>query len=240
VAPQSGNQSLIVNAPAQFGNAQAKVKYLAKPGDAFQVGGFVFQTSNVGGAVQLIFLDMNGAQISSISAGTSTTGAWTQVSATGVAPANTVSAQLFCIVGGASGGIAKFDNVSAVLQLTPFQLTPVSTSGTPTSTTGLCTQSGTSTTILVAGSTWQFGSGQINYNSGSVNPGAFGTYYVYIDDPAYSGGAVTYAATTTPAVCNAATGRMVFGTITTSGAGGAVSTGGGSGGGGPRGKALLA
>jgi hypothetical protein len=239
VSPQSGNQSLIVNAPAQFGNAQSAQKYACKAGDAFQVAGFIMQASNVGSAIQLIFFNAAGAQISSVSAGTSATGAWTFVSGTGVAPVNTVYAQLFCIISGVSGGIGKFDNIFAVRQLTPFELTPISTSGTPTSTTGLCTQSGSTTTINIAASTWQFGSGQINYNGGTINPGFFGKFYIFADDPSYSGGAITYQITITPSVCNAATGRIVFGSIITVSGGGAVSQGGGSGGGGPLGKGDL-
>jgi hypothetical protein len=239
-APQSGTQSLIVNAPAQFGNAQSAQKYACKQGDAFQVAGFIMQASNVGSAIQLIFFNAANTQISSISAGTSATGAWTFVSGTGVAPANTVYAQLFCIISGVSGGIGKFDNIFAVRQLTPFELTPISTSGTPTSTTGLCTQSGSTTTINIAASTWQFGSGQISYNSGTINPGFFGKFYIFGDDPAYAGGAIAYQITITPSVVNAATGRILFGSIqTVSGSSGAVSQGGGSGGGGPLGKGSL-
>lgn len=91
------------------------------------------------------------------------------------------------------------------------------------------TQSGTSTTILVASNTIQFGAGQKSYNSGSVNPGTYGTWYVYGDDPTFAGGAVTYQATSTPSVLTAADGRIYFGSITTvSGGSGTGSGGGGS------------
>lgn len=91
------------------------------------------------------------------------------------------------------------------------------------------TQSGTSTTILVAASTVQWGAGQKSYNSGSVNPGTYGTWYVYGDDPTFAGGAITFQATSTPSVLTAADGRIYFGSITTaSGGSGSGSGGGGS------------
>lgn len=234
------NQSLIVNASAQFGFAMSARKFSSKQGDAWRISGEVFQVSNVGTAVVLVFLDKTGTQIgTSIVATTAATGTWTFVSATGISPANCVAVQLYCDITGVSGGIGKFDFVTCTRQLTSFELTPTSTSGTPTATTGFCTQSGVSTTILVGASTWQFGDGQVSYNSGSVNPGSLGAWYVYADDPGYAGGAVTYLATATPSDVNASNGRLFFGKITTVGGGGAVSTGGGSGGGGPAGKGSL-
>jgi hypothetical protein len=133
----------------------------------------------------------------------------------------------------------RFDDLMCVLQQTPFELTPTSTTGAPTTTTNPLSQSGTSTTILVASSTFQFGDGTVAYNSGSVNPGSYGTWHVYADDPTYSGGAVTYVATATPSNTVANPGRVYFGRIVTAGGGGATGTGGGTGGGGPRGKGDL-
>jgi hypothetical protein len=238
-SPQSGTQSLIVNASVQFGNANAVRQYQAKPGDAFRVSGYIKQASNVTPAIALNFFDSGGALLSGIIAQTSATGAWTGVQATGVAPAGTVSARLYCIIQGVGGGTATFDGVFCCRQLTAFELTPVSTSGTPTTTSSLCTQSGTSKTINIAASTFQFGDGTVSYNSGSVTPATYGNWYVYADDPAYAGGAVTYVATATPSDCNAGNGRLVFGAITTAAGGGGTSVGGGSGGGGPLGKGKL-
>jgi hypothetical protein len=236
VSPQSGSQSLIVNASVQFGNANAVRLYQVKPGDAFRVSGYIKQASNVSPAISLLFLDASGAQLGGINASVTATGAWTGTQGTGVAPAGTVSARLYCIIAGTSGGIATFDGVFCCRQLTAFELTPVSTSGTPTVNTPICTQSGTSKTINVAASTFQFGDGQVSYNSGSVTPGAYGTFYIYADDPAYAGGAVTYVATTNAPDVNANNGRLFFGKITTAGGGGGTSTGAGSGGGGATGK----
>ena len=93
------------------------------------------------------------------------------------------------------------------------------------STTSL-TQSGTTTTIDVGAGTYYLGGVTVNVNSGSVNPGAYGTYYVYFDDPGYAGGAVTYQASTSILDTTKALGRFYVGVITT------ASGGGGSGGGG--------
>ena len=143
-----------------------------------------------------------------------------------------MSARLVVQSEAASGGTVEFDSIVASRSLTSFELTPTSTSGTPISATGLCTQSGTSKTISVAASTWQFGSGQVSYNSGSVTPATFGTWYVYADDPGFAGGTVTYIATSTPSTVNANNGRLYFGVITTVSGSSTVSTGGGTGGGG--------
>lgn len=86
-------------------------------------------------------------------------------------------------------------------------------------------QSGATTTILIAASTAQYGDGTVTYTSGSVNPGSVGTYYIYADDPTFAGGAVTYQVSPSKPTLTAGNGRVVFGQITT------VSGGGGSGGG---------
>lgn len=88
------------------------------------------------------------------------------------------------------------------------------------------TQSGTTTTINVGAGTFYLGNITVNANSGSVNPGSYGTYYVYFDDPGYASGAQTYQATTDVKVLGQAPYRFYVGKITT------VSGGGGSGGGG--------
>ena len=99
--------------------------------------------------------------------------------------------------------------------------------------TGFLTQSGTTTNILVAASTWKAGDLTVNYNSGSVDPGSFGTWFVYIDDPFWQGGAAIYKATATAVTTRAALGRLSIGSITT------VAGGGGSGGGGGGGTCVL-
>lgn len=90
------------------------------------------------------------------------------------------------------------------------------------------TQSGTTKTINVNAGTFYLGNIVLNYSSGSVTPATYGKWYVYFDNPGYTGGAVTFQATTDPLVTSQAPGRFYVGTITTASGGGG---GGGSGGG---------
>lgn len=129
---------------------------------------------------------------------------------------------------GGGRGFVALDANSRLSSTT--HLTANNASNTPT-TSNLCTQSGTSTLILVASFVMQYPFGTVNYNSGSVDPGAFGTYYIYADDPTYAGGAVAYLASTANPNITSAEGRIFLGKLTTSGGGGGGS--GGSGGGGP-------
>lgn len=242
--PQSGSQSITIQSNGtQFAGLIGNQTFACQPGDAFQISGWIFQNSTSdAGVIQLIFFDNAGLFISAIStpAAGGGSGTWTFTQASGVAPAATVFAQIKIAIGlpGVTDAVS-FDNISVVRQLTAYDLTPTSTSGTPTATSGLVTQSGTSTTLLIAANTMQYGDGQVTYNSGSVNPGSLGKWYVYADDPSYSGGAVTYVATASPSVCNAGNGRVTFGSIQSVGGGGAVSIGGGTGGGGPLSKGSL-
>jgi hypothetical protein len=91
------------------------------------------------------------------------------------------------------------------------------------------TQQGTSTQINVAASLWKAGNQTINYNSGSVNPGSYGKFYVYADDPARAGGSVIFVATSNVSDITAADARVYFGVITTAAGGGGTGSGGGGG-----------
>lgn len=91
-------------------------------------------------------------------------------------------------------------------------------------------QSGTSTAINVASSTFYIGDLTLVTNPGSVDPGSYGTWFVFHDDPNLQGGNVTYQVTSDVTVLGRSYSRFVDGKITTSGAGGG--SGGGSGGGG--------
>lgn len=90
------------------------------------------------------------------------------------------------------------------------------------------TDAGSTASIAIAAFTQYFDFGSVSYNSGSITGKSFSTkYYVYADDANYSGGAVTYAATTTYTAA-IAPGRNFVGYITTpaDGAGGTSGTGG--------------
>lgn len=91
---------------------------------------------------------------------------------------------------------------------------------------------GITTVISITAFSVQYGFGTLSYNSGSVDPGAFGKYGVYFDDPLYSGGAVTFHADTAASVLTATDSRIVAGYITTSAGISRSGTGGGNGGGG--------
>ncbi len=103
---------------------------------------------------------------------------------------------------------------------------PPAVSASATSASGL-SQSGTTTTINVGASTFYLGNITLNASAGSVNPGAYGTYYVYFDDPGYGGGAVTYQASSSILDTTKAPFRFYLGSLTT------ASGGGGGGGVGP-------
>jgi hypothetical protein len=110
-----------------------------------------------------------------------------------------------------------------------FRNNPVNSNGQFTGANPL-SQSGGANTILIAASSIRFGDGVVSYSSGSVNPGSLGKWYVYADDPAFTGGTVTYQATSDVSILNGGNGRVGFGVITTTSGGSAVGTGGGGGG----------
>ncbi|MCX2780428.1 hypothetical protein [Microbulbifer thermotolerans] len=92
----------------------------------------------------------------------------------------------------------------------------------PTSSAVLsASDAGSSAKINIAAHTVQYGGFTVNYNSGSISGLSYGTkYYVYVDDPDYSGGSVTYQVTTEIWQLAAGIGRRAIGTITTPTSGG--------------------
>lgn len=129
------------------------------------------------------------------------------------------------LTGGKRGAIALDTNNRLA---NSFRANPVNVSNTPTSATVLSNTGGASTLISVAASTAQFGTGTISYNSGSVDPGVTGTFFIFADDPTFAGGAVTYQFSTSAPNQTASDSRVNFGKITTSAV---ASTGGGNTGG---------
>jgi hypothetical protein len=109
-----------------------------------------------------------------------------------------------------------------------FGNNPVNANGILTGSNPL-TQSGGTSTILVAACVIQFGDGQVSYNSGSVTPSGLGTWLVYCIDPAFTGGSVVFLATQSEHIKTSNNGIVTFGTITTVSGGGGTGTGGGSG-----------
>lgn len=109
-----------------------------------------------------------------------------------------------------------------------FRNNPTNVNGYFTGSNPL-SQSGTSTTINVGSSAIQYGDGQVSYNSGSVNPGSYGTWIVYCIDLSFAGGSVVYLATTTKSTLTSSNGVVFFGQISTSSGGGGLGIGGGGG-----------
>lgn len=119
-----------------------------------------------------------------------------------------------------TAGIGSIVSTLPTNSNSPVNINATLTGGSP------LTQSGTSTQINVAAFTLQFGFGTLSYNSGSVDPGVYGSFYVYFDDGTYAGGAVTYHTSTTGPTLTGAESRFFLGSIKTTAGGG----GGGSGG----------
>lgn len=129
-----------------------------------------------------------------------------------------------------AGAGRAFNALNAASQLAgSFHNNPVNVQSTYTGPNPI-TQAGTTKTINIGASTQQFGDGKVSYNSGSVTPSLYGTYYIYADDPSFLGGSVIYVATLNAADLTAANGRVYFGVIITKATGGGTGTGGGGGG----------
>lgn len=130
----------------------------------------------------------------------------------------------------ATGATRAYSALNAQSQLAgSFHNNPVNVQSTYTGPNPI-TQAGTTKTINIGASTQQFGDGRVSYNSGSITPSLYGTYFIYADDPSYQGGSVIYVATLNAADLTAANGRVYFGVITTKATGGGTGTGGGGGG----------
>lgn len=220
---QSGNRSLKIVTTTQFGGAITTRKFRVQPNNRYSISGYAKSDGTVAN-LQLAFLDASGNYISGLQISTSST-SWTFLATTGIAPANAVSAEAYLSDNSVGGGTCYFDNISVTRGLDSSYLQVPLNAQYSFTASGILTQSGTSTTISVSAFTIQYGFGQVSYSSGSVDPGSYGTFYVYCDDPTYSGGAMVFHATTSVPTLTAAEGRILLGTITT------VNTGGGSGGG---------
>lgn len=96
--------------------------------------------------------------------------------------------------------MVNFGNVSSVQSVEPLS----ATAGEATAD------------IAIAAHTLHTDFGNVAYNSGAIVGLPLNTtHYVYADDPNYSGGAVTYVATTSRPMIPASSGRYFVGVITT-------------------------
>ena len=109
-----------------------------------------------------------------------------------------------------------------------FYNNPVDVAAAPTAATVL-SNDGVSTVVHVAAFTVQYSFGTRSYNSTSFDPGVFGTFFAWMDDPDFAGGALAaqWSATGTDQVANRA--RINLGAIKT--VSGSTESGGGSTGG---------
>jgi hypothetical protein len=149
--------------------------------------------------------------------------AFSDASVTALSVRSSIPAGLVPIAQVDSLGVQR---LASTKQNNPTNVQSYFTGGNPLS------QSGLLTLILVSSSTIQFGFGQVSYNSGSVDPGVYGTFFIYCRDPKFTGGAVTYFAVagTAQSVLTSFDDVVFVGQITTNNTtGGAHGTGGGGG-----------
>lgn len=114
-----------------------------------------------------------------------------------------------------------------VVSAAPHLLAAVTTAASTTS----ISQHSTTTQIDINGNqVFHVGGVDVTMFGDPVDPGSFGTYYIYADNPSLTSGRVKFVATTDITDLGKAPGRFPVGKITTAGGGGG--SGGGSGGGG--------
>lgn len=109
-----------------------------------------------------------------------------------------------------------------------FRSNPVNVSSVPLEASVL-SNDGVSTVIPIAANNQQFGPGTKAYSPGSFDPGGFGTFVAWVDDPTFAGGAIPYQFSTNITDQTANDGRIPVGAITS--AFGVAHTGGGNTGG---------
>jgi len=109
-----------------------------------------------------------------------------------------------------------------------FNSNPLNTSFSSNSATTL-SNNGSSPNITVNASTVQFGAGPVSYNSATLAPGTFGTWFVTAFDFSFQGGAVVYLIANTNIFQTASDACLSWGKIVTASA--STTSGGGSTGG---------
>lgn len=139
-----------------------------------------------------------------------------QVAAIAAAQAAAAAAQV-----SATAAQAAADDAAMVARVTNSYTAPTAVLS--------ATDAGSSATITVAAHTRFYGDGTSVAVGGAVLTGRpYATaMYVYYDDPALTGGAVSYQTTTSPATAAQTGTRLTVGVITTPASGGGGTTGGG-------------
>jgi hypothetical protein len=190
--------------------------------------------------IGIVFRQADGTDISEHVADLTGGVGWTLKAKAAVAPSNAAYAEveLAAFVSNSSGSTfntstniyaqLRWDDIYFASQSTTLEHSGVNTGNTPSPNP--LSQSGTATTINVSSFSIYYGFGTVSYNSGSITGLAYGVkYYVFVDDPSYSGGSVSYQQTTNSRDLTNQEGRIYIGSITLSAGGGGVGGGGGSG-----------
>ncbi|HLJ87766.1 MAG TPA: hypothetical protein VKZ53_13150 [Candidatus Angelobacter sp.] len=216
------------------------------PGNAFAMWcSFVLAASTVGNTWQFSSVEISGSSTSPSTTQFNAAAAYVSAAIFLSGDAAGVGQQVeMCgfrlseVAAGSRRAITGLNGVGQIINT--FKSNPVNSNGAPTGPNPL-TQVGTSTAIAVASNAIQFGAGVVAYNSGSLNPGSYGTFAVYAIDPTYAGGSQPFFATPSNQVLSSNDGIVPMGVITTVSSGGGAGTGGGTGaaGGGSVSRTLL-
>jgi hypothetical protein len=251
-SPAVGSQYLVVHAPSSGPGAMVtNRRYAVNPGDSISVGGLMDAASGVFSAITVTFTTNNGTFVSSIAAGGSSP-TWQAVTASGVVPPTAAYMILGCYCGTASqfaafnyvwcsvndvrvaGSGAQIGDQRNLKQRTVTNIpAKVPTTISYTATAG----SPATATISVGAFTVLNGSVSTAYNASSVSVsgtnGTTPTYYLYMNDPKFSGGVQTLIATTNGNDLYTGDGYVYVGPVQvaypTSGGGSGGGGGGGSG-----------
>jgi hypothetical protein len=227
----SGSQSLKIVATAQAAGVTSIQSFPVTPGEIYQISGAIKSDGTNAAYALLRFLPARGTENTDGYAGiSSTSSSWSYLTAQGVVGSGATVGVVECYSFGASGGTHEFDAIRVLKVVDSHTMNPLCNTGSNTASGAILSQSGTSTTINVAAFTIQYGFGTVSYNSGSCNPGSYGTYVIYFSDPTYTGGTVSFLYTAVGYNTTSNDSYISIGAITTAGGGGGS---GGGGGGGP-------
>lgn len=247
-APYAGARSLKLSASDHFVGIRTAQRYACAPGMPFRIRCAGRYLSGVmQPRIYIWFADANGVGITAGILNFSKSDiAWHVYEKSYTAPAGAVS---FFVTSDCertpSAGLTvwELDAVELARVLGSVDVSPTMSPSIYTGPNPLH-QSGTTTTILVDAFSLLFASSDgagrtVSFSAGSVNPGSYGTWYVYCDDVTASGGVVPFLASASPLDVMRMEGRIYLGTIPTASGGGGGGTGGGGGGGGGGGRIYI-
>lgn len=244
-APSVGAQYVVVGSPSGAGTALQHTRTFAvNPGDSISVGGILYAADGTA-LLGVAFYTASGTYISSVNV-QNTAASWKALSASGMVPSNAAYMTLVCEQITASsyaffnyiwctvndlrvaGSGARVGDQRNLLQRT---ITNYPSKVSPGISYSASAGSPATATITAAAFTALLGSVSVSYNAASASvTGTNGTnvnYYLYFNDPTYSGGTHTLVATTNQNDLYSGDGYVYVGYVTVA----FPSSGGGSGGG---------